>query len=68
MSFPYLLSRLGALRIEHLQLDERTTDALRRREAMTIADLVEKLGKERYPTKEGIAAIEALDRLQATKS
>lgn len=65
MSFPYLLSRLGALRIEHLQLDERTTDALRRREALTIADLVEELGKERYPTKEGIAAIAALDRLAA---
>lgn len=63
MSFPYLLARLGTLKIEHLQLDEKTTDVLRRRGAVRIVDLVEELGKERYPTNEGTAAIAALDRL-----
>ena len=63
MSFPYLLTRLGELKIEHLQLDELTTDALRRRGAMSIALLVAELGKERYPTKEGLAAIAALEGL-----
>lgn len=47
MSFHYLLTRLGDLRIEHLQLDERTADALRRRGALSIALLVAELGKER---------------------
>lgn len=63
MSFPYLLARLGALRIEHLQLDERTTDTLRRRGALRISDLVGELGKECDPTEECVAAITALDRL-----
>ena len=65
MSFSYLLTRLGDLRIEHLQLDERTTDALRRRGALSIALLIAELGKERYPTKEGLTAMAALDRLAA---
>lgn len=65
MSFPYLLTRLGDLRIEHLQLDERTTDAFRRSGALSIAGLVAELGKERSPTDEGLAAIAALDRLAA---
>lgn len=63
MSFPYLLARLGPLRIEHLQLEHRTTDAFRRRGVLNIVDLVGELGKERYPTKEGAEAVAALDRL-----
>jgi hypothetical protein len=65
MSFSHLLARLGDLKIEHLQLDLRTTDALRRRGATNITLLVAELGRERYPTKEGLTAIAALERLSA---
>jgi hypothetical protein len=65
MSFPYLLAQLGPLRIEHLQLDEDTTDMFRRRGVSSIADLVIEVGQEPYPSKEGIDAVAALDRLAA---
>jgi hypothetical protein len=63
MSFSFPVARLGPLRIEHLQLDERTTDAFRRRGVRSISDLVKEIGRERYPTKEGLEAAAALERL-----
>jgi len=63
MSFPYLLARLGTLNIEHLQLDAKTVEALKRRGSVTISDLVVEIGRERYPTREGADAVVALDRL-----
>lgn len=65
MSFPFLLARLGTLKIEHLQLDEKTTEAFRRRGVSNISELVGVIGGERYPTTEGLEAVAALDRLAA---
>lgn len=63
MSFPYLLENLGELRIEHLQLDEMATEALRQRGAVTISGLVKEIGRERFPTQEVHDALAAVHSL-----
>lgn len=63
MGFPFLIANLSSLPIEHLQMDSKSTDALRRRGIATIGELVVCVGNERYATQEGLTALAALEEL-----